>query len=127
MLNYLIEETKTVNAFIEFLNNNNIESDEIMQEDIDTFLMLYYWDIFDGSESIEEIESVNDEITRILHENFTINKSFHIFNGKGSYCATCRTEKQAKKTIKELKKIDKKLAKSYNNKEYITKYIIKEM
>ena len=127
MLNSLIEEQKVVNAFNKYLKERKIKIDEIIAQDVDDFNISYYWEIFDESDSIEEIEETQDKIAEIIYKNFKINESYNIFNANGKCCATCRTLEQAQDKIKELIKIDVKLAKDYNNNDYLTTYSIKKM
>ena len=73
MLNVLIEENVVINDFKEHLEAEDIQEDNINFEDVNNYLMFMWYDFFDNIDTVEEREAVEEEIERIIYENFNIN------------------------------------------------------
>ena len=73
MLNVLIEENVVINDFKEYLEAEDIQEDNINFEDVNNYLMFMWYDFFDNIGTVEEREAVEEEIERIIYENFNIN------------------------------------------------------
>lgn len=73
MLNVLVEENVVINDFKEYLEAEDIQEDNINFEDVNDYLMFMWYDFFDNIDTVEEREAVEEEIERIIYENFNIN------------------------------------------------------
>ena len=73
MLNILIEENVVINDFKEYLEAEDIQEDNINFEDVNNYLMFMWYDFFDNIDTIEEREATEEEIERIIYENFNVN------------------------------------------------------
>ena len=73
MLNILIEENVVINYFKEYLEAEDIQEDNINFEDVNNYLMFMWYDFFDNIDTIEEREATEEEIERIIYENFNVN------------------------------------------------------
>lgn len=73
MLNVLIEENVVINDFKEYLEAENIQEDNINFEDVNNYLMFMWYDFFDNIDTVEEREAAEEEIERIIYENFNVN------------------------------------------------------
>ena len=73
MLNVLIEENVVINDFKEYLEAEDIQENNINFEDVNNYLMFMWYDFFDNIDTVEEREVVEEEIERIIYENFNIN------------------------------------------------------
>lgn len=67
-----ISEKDVINDFKEYLNDYGIKETQITYEDVNDYLMGIYFDIFDNVESIEDAELIQDEIEKIIYENFNV-------------------------------------------------------
>ena len=59
-----------LNAFEEFLQNNDIE--KINKNTIEDFITSMYYDLFDNLDSIEEIEATENNIRKKLYSIYNI-------------------------------------------------------
>ena len=73
MLNVWIEENVVINDFKEYLEAEDIQENNINFEDVNNYLMFMWYDFFDNIDTVEEREVVEEEIERIIYENFNIN------------------------------------------------------
>lgn len=78
MLNYLIEENEVINDFQNFLEEYEIDKNNINYENVNNYLQSCYFDVFDTIDSFEIDaciikDEMLEEIENIIYNNFKIN------------------------------------------------------
>lgn len=73
MLNVLIEENVVINNFKDYLQAEDIDINNINFQDVNDYLMFMWYDFFDNIDTVEEREAAEEEIERIIYENFNVN------------------------------------------------------
>ena len=73
MLNVLIEENVVINDFKDYLQAEDIDINNINFQDVNDYLMFMWYDFFDNIDTVEEREAAEEEIERVIYENFNVN------------------------------------------------------
>ena len=67
-----MNEKDLINNFKEFLEEYGIKENEITYEDLETYITSLHYDLIDEYENIEDIALIEEDIERIIYENFKI-------------------------------------------------------
>lgn len=68
-----VKKEDVIEDFTEYLKVEDININNISFEDVNDYLSLMYFDIFDNVDTIEDREAAEEEIEQIIYENFNVN------------------------------------------------------